>query len=112
MLPAIATEIEGADLIAVVQDFDPLIQLHILADALVEALHAVRRTPKILGGVQNSAEQIHCSSLQKDLAYELCNLFTADGYFSCTSLTAQSGRILVINKQAASRQIHSLIACL
>ena len=40
---------------AVVEDLDAVVQLHVLADALVQRLHDVRRAPEELWRVQHRA---------------------------------------------------------
>lgn len=59
------------DLEAVVEHLDPLIQLHVYTHALVQALHAVWRTPEELWCVEHRAQQVDGCSLEEYLAYEL-----------------------------------------
>ena len=53
---------------AVVEDLHAVVQLHVLADALVQRLHDVRRAPEELGRVQHRAQQVHRRPLDEHLA--------------------------------------------
>ena len=68
---------------AVVEHIDALIQLHVDAHALVQALHAVRRTPEEFRSVKHSAQQIDGSSLQKHLADKLGYFLARDRHLPC-----------------------------
>lgn len=63
-----------AYLISVVQDFNAVVQLHVLTDLLVDRLHAVRSTPEELWRIQHSAQQVDCTPLDEYLSQQLRNL--------------------------------------
>ena len=71
----------------IVQNLNPLIELHILADTLVQGLHAVWGAPEVLRSIQDCAKQVDSSLLKKDPPNQLCNLFPAYSHLAWDTQT-------------------------
>ena len=99
---------------SIVKNLNPLIELHILADTLVQGLHAVWGTPEVLRSIQDCAKEVDSSTLKKDPPNQLCNLFPAYSHLAWkirTELQACSVRfacqITMVAPQTSSKVLCS-----
>ena len=92
---------------AVVEDLDAVVQLHVLADALVQRLHDVRRAPEELRRVQHCAQQVHCCPLDEHLAG--CMITVTTSFSSHALLQCYHTNTIIEALQAAIKASKQLI---